>query len=237
VWLLLICFIYISSQVVDVVSGDCIVVADDAAPYGSPSAERRVNLSSIRAPKLGNPRRDEKPQKFAREAKEFLRTRLIDKQVRDNRVKLSSDKKLPQFLKIDCYFSNFQVTVEMEYSRRISTMDGQNVAPTTSSSDTRVLDYGSVFFGTPSKADGEDLSSGPSSGSQAGVNIAELLLSRGFAQTSKHRDYEERSHYYDALLAAESRAEKAKKGLHSGKDTPVMHITDLTTVRNPHLLW
>jgi staphylococcal nuclease domain-containing protein 1 len=56
------------------------------------------------------------------------------------------------------------------------------------------------------------------------------LLSRGFAQTSKHRDYEERSHYYDALLAAESRAEKAKKGLHSGKDTPVMHITDLTMV-------
>ncbi|GJM85124.1 hypothetical protein PR202_ga01548 [Eleusine coracana subsp. coracana] len=188
-----------TGKVVEVVSGDCIVVADDAAPYGSPSAERRVNLSSIRAPKLGNPRRDDnKPQKFAREAKEFLRTRLIGK----------------------------QVTVEMEYSRRISTMDGQNVAPTTSSADTRVLDYGSVFLGTPSKADGDD----PSSASQAGVNVAELLLSRGFAETSKHRDYEERSHYYDALLAAESRAEKAKKGMHSGKDCPVMHITDLTTV-------
>ncbi|GJN21179.1 hypothetical protein PR202_gb08635 [Eleusine coracana subsp. coracana] len=191
-----------TGKVVEVVSGDCIIVADDAAPYGSPSAERRVNLSSIRAPKLGNPRRDDnKPQKFAREAKEFLRTRLIGK----------------------------QVTVEMEYSRRISTVDGQNVAPTTSSADTRVLDYGSVFLGTPSRADGDDLSSVPSSASQAGVNVAELLLSRGFAETSKHRDYEERSHYYDALLAAESRAEKAKKGMHSGKDCPVMHITDLTT--------
>lgn len=63
-------------------SGDCIIVADDAAPYGSPSAERRVNLSSIRAPKLGNPRREDKqPGKFARESKEFLRTRLIGKQV------------------------------------------------------------------------------------------------------------------------------------------------------------
>jgi staphylococcal nuclease domain-containing protein 1 len=71
----------ISSQVVEVVSGDCIIVADDAAPYGSPSAERRINLSSIRAPKLGNARRDEKPENFAREAKEFLRTRLIGKQV------------------------------------------------------------------------------------------------------------------------------------------------------------
>lgn len=62
-------------------SGDCIIVADDAAPYGSPSAERRVNLSSIRAPKLGNARTDVKPGNFAREAKEFLRTRLIGKQV------------------------------------------------------------------------------------------------------------------------------------------------------------
>jgi staphylococcal nuclease domain-containing protein 1 len=35
-------------KVVEVVSGDCIVVADDSAPYGSPLAERRVNLSSIR---------------------------------------------------------------------------------------------------------------------------------------------------------------------------------------------
>lgn len=68
-------------QVVEVVSGDCIVVADDSIPYGSPLAERRVNLSSIRCPKMGNPRRDEKPAPYAREAKEFLRTRLIGRQV------------------------------------------------------------------------------------------------------------------------------------------------------------
>ncbi|MBA0741031.1 hypothetical protein Gogos_014205 [Gossypium gossypioides] len=69
------------SQVVEVVSGDCIVVADDSIPYGSPLAERRVNLSSIRCPKMGNPRRDEKPTAYAREAREFLRTRLVGKQV------------------------------------------------------------------------------------------------------------------------------------------------------------
>ncbi|RWW27292.1 hypothetical protein BHE74_00026577 [Ensete ventricosum] len=68
-------------NVVEIVSGDCIIVADDAVPYGSPLAERRVNLSSIRAPKMGNPRRDEKPAPYAREAKEFLRTRLIGHQV------------------------------------------------------------------------------------------------------------------------------------------------------------
>lgn len=117
----------------------------------------------------------------------------------------------------------------MEYSRRISTVDGQNAAPTANTADTRVLDYGSVFLGSPSQADGDDVSSAPNSASP-GVNVAELLLSRGFARISKHRDYEERSHYYDALLAAESRAEKAKKGVHSQKVSPVMHITDLTTV-------
>jgi hypothetical protein len=122
------------------------------------------------------------------------------------------------------------VAVEMEYSRRISTVDGQSAAPTANMADTRVLDYGSVFLGSPSQTDGDDTSSAPSSASQPGVNVAELLLSRGFAKTSKHRDYEERSHYYDALLAAESRAEKAKKGVHSQKESPVMHITDLTTV-------
>jgi endonuclease YncB( thermonuclease family) len=60
------------------------VVADDAAPYGSPAAERRVNLSSIRAPRIGNPKKDEKPAAYAREAKEYLRNLLIGNQVRKN---------------------------------------------------------------------------------------------------------------------------------------------------------
>ncbi|GKE42355.1 ribonuclease TUDOR 1-like protein, partial [Tanacetum coccineum] len=63
--------------VVEVVSEDCIIVANDALPFGSPVAERRVNLSSIRCPKLENPQREEKPSPYAREAREFLRTRLI----------------------------------------------------------------------------------------------------------------------------------------------------------------
>ncbi|MBA0805899.1 hypothetical protein Gohar_005386, partial [Gossypium harknessii] len=41
-------------------------------------------------------------------------------------------------------------------------------------------------------------------------------------------DFEERSNYYDALLAAESRAISGKKGIHSAKDPPVTHIQDLT---------
>lgn len=68
-------------QVVEVVSGDCIIVADDSLPYGSPLAERRVYLSSIRRPKMENPRRDEQSDPYAREAKEHLRKRLIGRQV------------------------------------------------------------------------------------------------------------------------------------------------------------
>ncbi|EPS63110.1 hypothetical protein M569_11676, partial [Genlisea aurea] len=180
-------------KVVEVVSGDCIIVADDSLPFGDPSAERRVNLSSIRGPKMGNPRRDQKPDPYARDAKEFLRTRLIGR----------------------------QVNVSMEYSRKVSSGDG--TASASGSSDaTRVMDFGSVFLVNPPK-DGEEASSG------ATVNIAELLVARGYATVVRHRDFEERSNYYDALLSAESRAISGRKGTHSAKDPPVRHVTDLLT--------
>ncbi|CAN7113839.1 unnamed protein product [Brassica rapa subsp. narinosa] len=186
-----------TGKVVEVVSGDCIVVADDAIPYGSPAAERRVNLSSIRCPKMGNPRREEKPAPYAREAREFLRQRLIGK----------------------------QVIVQMEYSRKVTPAEG--AAPT--GAGDRIMDFGSVFIPSPAKGDTQEVAASAISGSQpAGVNIAELLLSRGFGNVVRHRDFEERSNHYDALLAAESRALSGKKGIHSAKESPVMHITDLT---------
>ncbi|KAK3183294.1 hypothetical protein Dsin_030580 [Dipteronia sinensis] len=191
-----------TGKVVEVVSGDCIVVADDSVPYGSPLAERRVNLSSIRCPKMGNPRRDEKPAAYAREAKEFLRTRLIGR----------------------------QVNVQMEYSRKVPMGDG--TPGVAGAADSRIMDFGSVFLSSPIKVEGDDASSvAPSTvtGQPAGINIAELVLARGFGNVIRHRDFEERSNYYDALLAAESRATTGKKGIHSNKDSPVMHITDLIT--------
>ncbi|KAE8670901.1 TUDOR-SN protein 1 isoform 2 [Hibiscus syriacus] len=190
-----------TGKVVEVVSGDCIIVVDDSAPYGSPLAERRVNLSSIRCPKIGNPRRDEKPAAYAREAREFLRTRLIGK----------------------------QVTVQMEYSRKVTMADGATAAAVPA--DSRVMDFGSVFLTSPVKGDGDDAPAAvPStSGSQPpGLNVAELVVGRGFGSVIRHRDFEERSNYYDALLAAESRAISGKKGIHSAKDPPAMHIQDLT---------
>ncbi|GAB4847393.1 Translin-1 [Ancistrocladus abbreviatus] len=190
-----------TGKVVEVVSGDCIIVADDAVPYGSPLAERRVNLSSIRCPKMGNPRRDEKPAPFAREAKELLRTRLIGRQVK----------------------------VSMEYSRKLTVADGSVPGP--GSSESRVMDFGSVFLISPTKPEGEDTSTAPATagGQQQPLNVAELVVARGYGTVIRHRDFEERSNHYDALMAAESRAVAGKKGIHSAKDPPVMHITDLTT--------
>ncbi|KAF5189090.1 Staphylococcal nuclease domain-containing protein [Thalictrum thalictroides] len=179
-------------KVVEVVSGDCILVADDAVPFGSSLVERRVNLSSIRSPKMGNPRRNEKPAPYAREAREFLRTHLIGR----------------------------QVDVSLEYSRKVSIADGPMA--TVGSAESRIMNFGSVFLVNETRP--------ANAGSpQTGVNVAELVVSRGLGTVIRHRDFEERSNYYDVLLAAESRAISGKKGIHSAKDPPAVHITNLLT--------
>ncbi|KAJ4756132.1 Nuclease domain-containing protein 1 [Rhynchospora pubera] len=200
-----------TGKVVEVVSGDCIIVADDSVPSGSPASERRVNLSSIKAPKMGNPRRDVDPEPtnqeersklnevlrtraFGREAREFLRTRLIGR----------------------------QVNVSMEYSRKMTADLPGAVA--SSSADSRVMDFGSVILASSSKNDGE----APSANQQGGINVAEMLVSRGLATVVRHRDFEERSKYYDALVTAESRAINGRKGMHSSKDPPAVHVADLS---------
>ncbi|EFJ43941.1 hypothetical protein VOLCADRAFT_95870 [Volvox carteri f. nagariensis] len=63
-----------TGKVVEVVSGDCVVVKD-----ATNGAERRVNLSSIRAPRP--PARDRPAEAWATEAKEFLRKRIIGRPV------------------------------------------------------------------------------------------------------------------------------------------------------------
>ncbi|KAH9625611.1 hypothetical protein KSS87_016087 [Heliosperma pusillum] len=186
-----------TGKVVEVVSGDCIIVADDAVPFGSPLAERRVNLSSIRCPKMGNPRTGDGRENYAREAKEFLRQKLI----------------------------GCQVNVCMEYSRKVPV--GDNTNPAAMSAESKVIDFGSVFLTPQSK--GEGVVPSTNGGQPAGSNVAEMLVVRGLAEAVKHRDFEERSSYYDALLAAESKAIANRKGKHSAGDPPAHHIQDLTT--------
>ena len=54
-------------------------------------------------------------------------------------------------------------------------------------------------------------------------NLAELLVIRGLASVVRHRENEARSHKYDDLLVAESKAIQQKKGVHSPKDAPIPH--------------
>ncbi|XP_066928022.1 staphylococcal nuclease domain-containing protein 1-like [Clytia hemisphaerica] len=61
------------------------------------------------------------------------------------------------------------------------------------------------------------------------INIAEALISKGLATCLRHRqDDDQRSSAYDELLAAENRAQKNAKGLHSNKEAPVHRIADLS---------
>lgn len=117
----------------------------------------------------------------------------------------------------------------MEYSRKVPVGDA---APGAAGAGDRVMDFGSVFLTAPVKGDGDDAVAPNATGQQAGSNVAELVIARGFGNVIRHRDFEERSNYYDALLAAESRASSGRKGIHSNKESPVMHIQDLTTVKS-----
>ncbi|XP_053572302.1 staphylococcal nuclease domain-containing protein 1 [Bombina bombina] len=62
-----------------------------------------------------------------------------------------------------------------------------------------------------------------------GINIAEALVSKGLATVIRYRqDDDQRSSHYDELLAAESRAIKNAKGLHSKKEVPIHRVADIS---------
>lgn len=122
---------------------------------------------------------------------------------------------------------SLQVNVTMEYSRKFGATDGPTPMPVVPGSD-RTMDFGSVFLVSAPKGEVADLTPASVSGQPQGANVAEMLVVRGFATVVRHRDFEERSNFYDALLAAESKAVKGKKKIHSQKDSPATHINDLS---------
>ncbi|XP_078533888.1 staphylococcal nuclease domain-containing protein 1 isoform X2 [Lissotriton helveticus] len=62
-----------------------------------------------------------------------------------------------------------------------------------------------------------------------GINIAEALISKGLATVIRYRqDDDQRSSHYDELLAAEARAIKNGKGLHSKKEVPIHRVADVS---------
>ncbi|KAK9813035.1 hypothetical protein WJX72_007851 [[Myrmecia] bisecta] len=103
--------------VAEVVSGDCLVIRDHSS-----GVERRVTLSSIRAPRLG--RKEDKSEDYAVEAKEFLRQRLIGQ----------------------------EVSVSMEYTRKLQAAPGAEAAAAANGAADRTMAFGSVTITEKDKA-------------------------------------------------------------------------------------
>ena len=62
------------------------------------------------------------------------------------------------------------------------------------------------------------------------ASVAEALVSKGLATVVRYRDSDDdRASGYDDLLAAETKAAKNQKGVHSTKDIPVHRVNDVTT--------
>lgn len=72
----------IQGQVLQVMSGDTMVLLLDGKDPLVPSSQRRVNLASVRAPKLGNPKKNIADEPWAQEAKERLVHLAIGKKVK-----------------------------------------------------------------------------------------------------------------------------------------------------------
>ncbi|KAJ0393787.1 hypothetical protein P43SY_008224 [Pythium insidiosum] len=68
---------HLRGTVIEVISGDCVVVY-----IPEKNEEKRIYLSSLRAPRLGNARRNEPNAPYAVESKEHLRQKSIGKSVR-----------------------------------------------------------------------------------------------------------------------------------------------------------
>ncbi|KAG8224358.1 hypothetical protein J437_LFUL004314 [Ladona fulva] len=63
---------------------------------------------------------------------------------------------------------------------------------------------------------------------QTGINVAEAMVSKGFATVVRYRaDDDQRSSRYDDLLAAELKAQKSMKGIHAKKSVPAHRIQEV----------
>lgn len=63
-------------------------------------------------------------------------------------------------------------------------------------------------------------------------NVAEALIGKGLANVIKYSiNDDQRSAFYDELLAAENHASKNMLKLHSKKDAPIHRVADIAGVR------
>jgi len=161
----------IQGTVLEVQSGDTLIILPNGKPYNAESDLVKISLASVRAPRVGNERANRPDEPYAIECKDRLRFLAIGKPVK----------------------------VNVHYERDIP------LQPTV----TEKRAFGTVSVGK-------------------NADLGELLVKEGLATTQRHRDDDERSANYDALVAAESAAKEAGKGVHSKVAYKKAAINDLT---------
>jgi len=163
----------IEGTVIEVVTGDTLMILPHGETYDDESKLKKVSLASVRSPRVGNERLGKPDEPFAAECKDRLRLLTVGKPVK--------------------------VTVNYERDIPIGTATEKRQ------------------FGTVSVGKRED--------------VAETLIYEGLALTQRHRDEDEKSARYDELVAAESEAMAAKRGVHSESEHKSKTVNDLTDPR------
>uniref|UniRef100_A0A8C0MUD6 Staphylococcal nuclease domain-containing protein n=1 Tax=Canis lupus familiaris TaxID=9615 RepID=A0A8C0MUD6_CANLF len=202
------------AKVMQVLNADAIVVKLNSGDY------KTIHLSSIRPPRLEGENTQDKNKKlrplydipYMFEAREFLRKKLIGKKGMHSmtscrtchfgglRMSLSAFPIFPDIPYTPKYPGKVNVTVD--YIRPAS--PATETVPAFSERTCATVTIG-------------------------GINIAEALVSKGLATVIRYRqDDDQRSSHYDELLAAEARAIKNGKGLHSKKEVPIHRVADIS---------
>jgi len=161
----------VRGTVIEVVSGDTVLVLPEGKAYDSEDKLMKISLASIRAPRIGSERIGRADEPYSVECKDRLRVMMVGK----------------------------TVSVDIHYERDIPIRPGENEKRP---------------FGTFSVGKYPD--------------VSEVLISEGLAVTQHHRDDDEKSPRYDALLAAEAVAKAAKKGVHKEEEYKKGAVNDLT---------
>ena len=148
--------------VMEVHSGDQLSVALPGGAGSPPGGERRLALSSVRAPRMGNPRRSVDDEPWAFESKDMLRKLAIGKSVR----------------------------VVVDYQREIPQTSGEGPPVKRAFATVTVVGAGEK-------------------------SLQEAIVEAGMAAVARLRQDDPRTEHYDAIVAAETTAKAAKKGIHS----------------------
>ena len=157
--------------VVEVISGDTLMILPNGEVYDDDSKLKKISLASVRAPRAGNEKTGKEDEPYNAECKDRLRVLTVGKAVK---VNIHYEKDIPI---------------------------GQN--------KTEKRQFGTISV--PKKDD-----------------IGKVLISEGLATTQRHRDDDEKSIHYDDLVAAESIAKAANKGVHSSTEYRKKTINDLS---------